>query len=96
MSSDNQRLHATVHGRVQGVNYRYFVIQQVRGLEIAGWVRNRYNGTVEVMAEGPRPDMEQLLQALHRGPPSSNVTQVDSQWLEASGEFTGFRVRMTA
>lgn len=89
------RLHATVEGRVQGVGYRAFVEQNAYALGLKGWVRNRWNGTVEVMAEGQRPDLEKLLAALHRGPRSANVTQVQAEWLPATQEFSRFTVRMT-
>lgn len=93
--SAHERLHATVHGRVQGVGFRFFVVEQASALGVTGWVRNRREGTVEVMAEGPRPALEQLLAALHRGPTSAWVQQVDAEWLPATGEFRRFRVRMT-
>lgn len=91
----NTRLHATVHGRVQGVGFRYFVIETAARLEISGWVRNRFDGTVEVLAEGRRPQLENLVQQLQRGPRPSNVTKVDLSWEDAAGEFTGFHSRRT-
>jgi acylphosphatase len=89
------RLHATVEGRVQGVSYRYFVIEQAQRLGLKGWVRNRHNGNVEVVAEGPRASLEQLLIALYQGPPMANVLEVEVEWLPAAGEFTTFWVRAT-
>ena len=88
-------LHATVEGRVQGVGFRYFVMREADSLSLTGWVRNRYNGTVEVVAEGKRSRLEQLLQAIRRGPRSSHVQNVDPRWEEATNEFIGFRVRRT-
>ena len=92
----NSRLHAIVSGRVQGVNFRYFVMEQAAELDLNGWVRNRWDGSVEVTAEGPRSNLEQLLQALRQGPPMARVEDVDFAWLTATGEFTGFSVRSTA
>ncbi len=89
------RLHATVHGRVQGVSFRYFVIEQAQTLGLLGWVRNRWDTTVEVMAEGPSGRLISLLDALHSGPPAARVDEVDAEWLPASGEFTSFWVRST-
>ena len=89
------RLHATVVGRVQGVSYRYFVTEQAERFTVKGWVRNRYNGDVEVTAEGSRYDLEKLLQALHQGPPMAYVTEVQVEWLPATGEFSSFWVRST-
>lgn len=90
------RLHAVVSGRVQGVNFRMFVQETASRLALTGWVRNLYTGEVEVVAEGRRADLENLLVALHRGPRSAYVTEVKNHWLSASGEFTTFQVRRTA
>ena len=88
-------LHATVHGRVQGVSFRYFVLDCARRLDLSGWVRNRYNGTVEVKAEGEQEKLDTLIRDLKRGSSASRVTQVDHQWSDATGEFTTFKIRMT-
>jgi acylphosphatase len=93
--SNLSRLHATVEGRVQGVSFRYFVTEQAQLLGITGWVRNRLNGAVEVLAEGPRNRLELLLKALNQGPPAAYVSDVQVEWLEGSGEFTSFWVRST-
>ncbi len=95
-NSENSRLHATVEGRVQGVGYRAFVEQIAYELGLNGWVRNRWDGSVEVLAEGARPALEKLLAALQRGPRAAYVTDVQIAWLPATGEFTRFSVRMTA
>jgi len=89
------RLHATVEGRVQGVSFRYFVQEQALELGINGWVRNRWNGSVEVTVEGPRDKLEGLLQVLRVGPPMARVTNVDFEWLPPSGEFKSFWVKST-
>jgi acylphosphatase len=89
------RLHAVVEGRVQGVGFRYFVLETAETLGITGWVRNRWDETVEVTAEGSRRDLEKLLQALERGPRSAYVSQVQQEWLPATREFRGFLVRGT-
>lgn len=95
-SKDEQRLHVTIKGRVQGVGFRYFVAENAQRLGLCGWVRNRWDGSVEVLAEGPRADLEKLLSALRRGPTSSYVNEANPQWEFASGEFTGFHVRTTS
>lgn len=89
------RLHAVIHGRVQGVGYRAFAARSAQVLELTGWVRNRYDGTVETIAEGERAKLEQFLRDLKRGPGPSNVIQIDEEWLPATGEFTRFNLRMT-
>jgi acylphosphatase len=58
-----------------------------------GWVRNRPDGAVEVVAEGPRAALEQLLSFLQQGPQAANVSQVESAWRPASEAFSEFEVR---
>lgn len=88
-------LHANVEGRVQGVGFRYFVLTQARELNLVGWVRNTYHGQVEVTAEGPRKQLELLLNYLRRGPSSSFVQEVNFDYGPASGKFASFEVVST-
>ena len=74
---DGGRLHAIVHGRVQGVNFRYYTQQRAMDLGLDGTVANRADGTVEVFAEGPRSALDALLQFLREGPSLAEVDQVD-------------------
>jgi acylphosphatase len=84
--------HAVVTGRVQGVGFRYSTIRQARALGLAGTVSNRYDGSVEVDAEGPRPSLERLLAWLSKGPPGAHVRDVQVDWLAWSGRFRDFDV----
>jgi acylphosphatase len=93
--SNPQRLHARVYGRVQGVGFRYFVLNTAVGLGLVGWARNRRNNTVEVLAEGELERLEDLLKALQRGPTASAVSEVKTNLQEASGEFGSFYIRPT-
>lgn len=94
-NSELARLHAIVEGRVQGVGFRYFVQESANVLGLSGWVRNRWEGSVELTAEGERAALERLLAAVRRGPRSSFVSEVRADWQAATGEFRGFNVRMT-
>ncbi|RLC66866.1 MAG: acylphosphatase [Chloroflexi bacterium] len=91
-SKPEARLHAVVHGLVQGVNFRYYTIRTAQRLGLTGWVANRRDGTVETVAEGPRQALEELLTFLHRGSPAARVQKVDARWETPSGEFERFRV----
>jgi len=93
--TETARLHAIVEGRVQGVGFRYFVEETAVYLGLHGWVRNRWGGSVEVLAEGERPSLEKLLAALQRGPRAAFVSEVKAEWLPASGEFSRFFIRST-
>jgi acylphosphatase len=88
-------LHVLVEGHVQGVGYRYFVQEVAAGIHVTGWVRNRHDGSVEVLAEGKRDNLEKLLAALRKGPRAAYVSDLSFEWLMASNEFSDFRVRMT-
>jgi acylphosphatase len=89
-----ERLRAYVHGRVQGVGFRFFVQDHAAVLKLTGYTRNLPDGrTVEVVAEGERPALERLLDALRRGPPGAYVERVDAGWEPATGEFRAFGIR---
>lgn len=90
------RLHALVEGIVQGVGFRYFVQDQAARLGLKGWVRNCWDGSVEVLAEGSRVNLDSLLNALYHGPRAAQVSGVRTEWSTGTGEFRGFQVRMTS
>jgi acylphosphatase len=85
-----ERLHGVVHGDVQGVGFRYFLMREARRLGLRGWVRNRDDGTVEFVAEGGRSDLERLNQAAGQGPSMARVKRVDGQWSAATGNLDSF------
>lgn len=86
------QLHAMVHGYVQGVGFRGFVLSTALDLDLKGWVRNVGFDRVEVIAEGSREKLEKLLLALHHGPRLSQVEKVDAEWNPYSGEYRRFSV----
>ncbi len=86
-------MRAIVRGRVQGVGFREFVYTRARFLGVTGYVRNLPEGrSLEVVAEGERQALEQLLEYLRQGPRSARVDAVDVQWGEASGRYPHFGV----
>ena len=89
------RAEIVVNGLVQGVGFRYFVMECAQRIGVVGWVRNRFNGTVEVLAEGTQGELDNLVKDLQRGSRSSNVTQVKTDFLPATDEFTQFNIRRT-
>jgi acylphosphatase len=86
------RLHAIIDGHVQGVGFRFFVRDHAERLKLTGWVRNTYDGQVELVAEGPRPALEELLDLVRQGPHSSFVTSVQSDWEGATGQYCSFSI----
>jgi acylphosphatase len=91
--SDLASLQAIVHGRVHGVFYRAFVESRAEELKLTGYVCNRSDGTVEVVAEGNRQSLEKLSGYLKTGPPAAHVNDVTIEWGEHTGEFSGFSVK---
>ena len=92
--SEAAQLHALVRGYVQGVGYRFFVVDRGEALGLTGYVRNlRDGGTVEVVAEGPLDRLETLLRYLQKGPRGSAVEGVEAHWAPAGGQYDGFEVR---
>ncbi len=89
-------VRAVIRGRVQGIGFREYVLTRARFLGLSGYVRNLPDGrSVEVVAEGARPDLEQLLDYLREGPRMSRIDAVDAEWREATGAYDGFGVGFT-
>jgi acylphosphatase len=91
--STEARLQAVIHGRVQGVSFRYYTQKRAGELGLVGYVRNLGDGTVEVVAEGPRAGLEELLSFLHTGPRAAFVTRVNTEWSVPTHRFERFGVR---
>ena len=94
-SGELRRLHARVEGIVQGVGFRAYTLRQARQLGLTGWVRNRWDGSVEVVAEGPQGALEDLVRRLKTGPSAAYVSRVEVEWQPYQGEFPSFTVRST-
>jgi len=85
------RVHVVAHGRVQGVFFRDSVRQEASARGVAGWARNRSDGTVEAVFEGAREDVDALVEFVRAGPGASAVSSVDATTAEPEG-LTGFEV----
>lgn len=75
------------------MGFRYFVLERARALSLTGYVRNEYDGSVEVVAEGPRRSLELLVDQIRTGPRSAAVQAVETDWSECRSEFGEFGVR---
>jgi len=89
---DTIRAHLIIEGRVQGVFYRDSTRREAIELGLCGWVKNRFDGSVEVVAEGPKEKVETLIAWCHHGPPIARVTRVHEIKEDYTGEFDSFRV----
>lgn len=92
MENTNTRMHVFVKGIVQGVGFRFFVFQYGVNLNLKGWVRNRYNGQVEVMAEGRKDILEVFLEKIKEGPQMAQVENVELDWYTPTGELPEFTI----
>jgi len=93
--SDERTVRVRIAGRVQGVGFRYWTEETARRLELAGWVRNRRDGSVEGLFSGPADNVSEMLRLCQQGPRAAQVTSVDI--LEEGGDAPGgFEMRPTA
>lgn len=90
---DRVRMTAWVHGRVQGVGFRWWTRSRALELGLTGHAANLPDGRVEVVAEGPREACAQLLDALRSGSAPGYVKHVIEQFTDPRGESTGFAER---
>jgi acylphosphatase len=77
-----------IHGRVQGVGFRYYMTREARRRDVAGWVRNRIDGTVEAIVHGSEEAVDAMVTWARRGPSSAHVTDVEVS--PDGGNFEGF------
>ena len=87
-----KRAHLVIRGRVQGVFYRASTRARAEELGLVGWVRNLASGEVEVVAEGGKAPLEELLAWCWNGPDMAVVDDIDVTWQDATGEFSRFLV----
>jgi acylphosphatase len=86
------RVHVVVAGTVQGVGFRWWTARKADGLELAGYARNLFDGTVEVEAEGPSAAVDALVEMLRTGPPAATVTDVSARPVVPHGDTERFDI----
>jgi acylphosphatase len=87
------QMRVVVRGRVQGVGFRYSTVEQARQLGVTGWVRNRADGTVELVAQGTTAALDALAAWCEQGPRTARVSAVERTDEPAEGVFTTFETR---
>jgi acylphosphatase len=92
MGAEVVRLRAVVHGRVQMVGFRAFVLRHAGDAGLAGTVRNEPDGSVETVLEGPRPEVERMLELLKEGPSHARVERVDVEYSAPTGTLPAMMV----
>jgi len=86
------RVHIFVSGRVQGVFFRSRTLDQAKKLGLFGWVKNTPDGRVEIVAEGDKEKLEELVDWCRKGPLFAKVEEVEVEWQESTGEFSSFEI----
>ena len=89
---DTLTVNMKITGKVQGVGFRYFVLQQAQELGINGWVSNKPNGDVEALAQGEKADLEQFIAKVKKGPSFSRVEDVSLFWVNEADQYFGFEI----
>ncbi len=92
MAGSLRTAHVRIEGRVQGVGYRVWAQREAMGLSLLGWVRNRQDGSVEAVFQGPEERVADMIARCEKGPFGARVTHVEVLG-EGVGAFTGFEVR---
>lgn len=92
MEEKKVRAHAVIRGRVQGVFFRAETQRTAQGLGVSGWVKNRFDGTVEAIMEGEESGVTAALAWCQRGPRLARVEKVDVVWEPYLGEFDTFSI----
>ncbi len=87
-----KQLQLNIHGRVQGVYFRAATQREARRLGLTGWVKNRNDGSVEVLAEGEEVAIRELYGWAQRGPSAARVDRVDTRWRSFTGTHPDFRI----
>lgn len=88
----NKRLCLIIHGSVQMVGFRFSTRRKASSLELTGFIRNLPDGTVEVVVEGEKERLEELLQFCRKGPVFARVDKIDIRWEEYKNEFARFTI----
>lgn len=87
-----KQVQLIVRGRVQGVYFRAATQREAKRLGLTGWVRNRNDATVEIVAEGEEETLRDLISWAHHGPAAARVERVDTRWRAYAGEMFDFRI----
>ena len=89
---DTIRAHLIIEGRVQGVWFRDSTRNEATRLNCTGWVKNCFDGSVELVAEGSQEEVEKLIEWCHHGPPAARITRVHEIKEDYTGDFDSFRI----
>lgn len=87
-----KRAHVVIHGQVQGVFFRSYLRDRAEQRQLTGWVKNCFDGTVEVVLEGKEEPIQEIVEWCHTGPSEAEVKKVDVTWEKPTKEFKDFSI----
>jgi acylphosphatase len=87
-----KRVHVIIRGRVTGVFFRAATQREAKRLGVTGWVKNRPDGSIEIVAEGEEEAIKEIISWANHGPSTARVDNVDVRWRGYTGEFSDFRI----
>ncbi len=90
---DKKRVYILIEGRVQGVFFRVTARDMATSLEVKGWVKNRWDGKVELIAEGKKNAVNKIIKWCYEGPPGAIVINVEIEIQSFKGEFNNFSIQ---
>ena len=93
MEKENKRLKITIHGQVQGINFRSEAVEMGQSLDLHGYAKNLEDGSVVVVAEGSEEHLSELEDWCHRGPAGAEITEVESIHEPTTGAFSSFQIQ---
>ena len=93
MGGDYARIEALISGRVQGVGFRSYAVRYANAFGLSGWVKNLYDGRVEVVAEGEKAKILHYIRLLEEGSTWSRVDNVFVDWQEYKGDLVSFSIK---
>ena len=93
--SDIKTVRILIDGHVQGVGFRFFVQQVAQELNLTGWVRNRHDDRVEILAQGDEAKLSRLVEIVRAGPPSATVTNIVTDWSPVETQYSRFVIAPT-
>lgn len=86
-------LHLKIFGNVQGVNFRYYTFEKAQELNLTGWVKNAADGSLEILAQGDRENLEKLTTWARKGPRLAKVESLEVKWQESQEIFNNFQIK---
>jgi acylphosphatase len=88
-----EQRHIRIHGKVQGVGYRFFATRVARRLGLKGWIQNMRDSSVEAVIEGEAAAIDEWIEEIREGPRYAEVTKIDQESKEFSGRLADFDVK---